>query len=392
MEHIVKSERELEIIYEPEKIRHLIQKYLNNQRMFVQGFDPPYAVKIAGASELNVLSVDLGEYAPENDQALVLFRILGRYMHLNCTVIGHTGQSNLYSLAVKSAAIARKDREALRIPINNDEAYVSNIRTSKHTIDATLFNIPTSVKVGFSTFEQQLRAQRLGDVVKIDVYGKRGTVLDEIRKTGKSLLLTNTEDPAAYASTGDEFLDYADFLDDELQNTIMQYRREKIKSEIIVPINYITHDMSDIPLGYIQVQSKSTPFAPEKVAELRAAAEAMVTRIRDSNTVVIQDRQQVLNLSRGGLRVMISHEELKDYLGRQQGFTFDLVFKMQAPVTLHALIRSSYFLPNGNMVLGLQISGRATQQDAVKRFEANIDTFEGRLKAELAKRKAAQSK
>ncbi|MCR9141864.1 MAG: DUF1577 domain-containing protein [bacterium] len=415
MEHIVKSERELEIIYEPEKVQHLIQKYLANQRMFLKGFDPPYAVKVAGASELNVLSVDMGEYEPEKDQELVLFRILGRYMHLKCAVVGHTGQSSLYTLAVKSAAIARKDREALRIPIHNDEAYITNIRTSKHTIDATLFNIPTSVKVGFSTFEQQLRASQIADTIKIDVYGKRGTVLDEIRKSGKALLLTNAEDPAAYApppvpadgtnsadsgdsvnpgGSGDaqkiEFLDYAAYLDDELQETITRYRREKIKSEIIVPINYIAHDMTSIPLGYIQLQNKSGHFDAAKVAEVQEMAATMVERIRDSNTVVVQEHQEILNLSRGGLRITITHEELKDYLARQQGFTFDLIFKMQAPITLHALIRASYFMPSGDLILGLQISGRASRHDQVKRFEVNINNYETKIRAEIEKRKALQ--
>lgn len=391
MEHVIKSERELEIIYEPEKIRHLIQKYLANHRMFLKGFDPPFAVKMAGASELNVLSVDLGEYEPENGQELVLFRILGRYMHLQCTVIGHTGQSSLYTLSVQSAAIARKDREALRIPIRDDDAYITNIRTSKHTIDATLFNIPTSVKVGFSTFEQQLRACNIADSIKIDVYGKRGTVLDSIRKTGKPLLLTNTEEPAAYqVPAGTEFLDYADYLDDGLTEQITQYRREKVKSEIIVPINYLTHDMTPIPLGYIQLQSKSEHFDAAKVKEVEGMATTMIERIRDSNTVVIQERQEVLNLSRGGLRVNITHEQLKDYLNRQQGFTFDLIFKMQAPITLHALIRASIFTPNGEMILGLQISGRASRHEQVKRFEMNINNFETKIRAEIEKRKALQ--
>lgn len=391
MEPTAKSERELEIIYEPEKVRHLIQKYLANQRMFLKGFDPPYAVKIAGASDLNVLSVDFGEYEPDTDQNLVLFRILGRYMHLQCTVIGHTGQSSLYTVAVKSAAIARKDRTALRLPIGRDDAYITNIRTSKHTIDATLFNIPTSVKVGFATFEQQLRAQRIGDVIKIDVYGKRGTVLDDVRKTGKPLLVTNTEDPAAYRPPADSgLLNYAEILDDGLNEQITAYRREKVKSDLIVPINYLTHDMTSIPLGYIRVQSKSGYFDAEKVKELEAMAQTMVERIRDSNTVVIQERQEILNLSRGGLRVTIHHDQLKDYLGRQQGFTFDLIFKMQAPITLHALIRASYFLPNGDMILGLQISGRASRHDQVKRFEMNINNLEAKAHAEAEKRKSLQ--
>jgi hypothetical protein len=42
MEPVRKSQRELEIIYEADKIQHLLKKYLANQTLFVQGYDPPH--------------------------------------------------------------------------------------------------------------------------------------------------------------------------------------------------------------------------------------------------------------------------------------------------------------------------------------------------------------
>lgn len=392
MEHIVENERDLEIVYETEKINHLLKRHLANRTMYVKGIDPPYPVKIAGFNEMNVLSVDMGgHFEPEKDQEVVLFRILGRYLHLSGMVLGSTGQGNLYTVAVQSAGIARTDRKNLRIPVNQDECHITNIRTSKHTIDATLFNVPTSVKVAFSTFEQQLRAQEPDAEIKIDVFGKRGSVLDEVHKHAKVLLVTNTQDPNAYGNTGreDHYIDYAEYLDDELREKMIEFQRGKIVSEVIVPINYITHDMSQIPLGFIQLKSRREHYDETKVAQLFSLARQLVKRIRDSNTVVIQERQEVVNLSHGGLKVRISHGELKDYLMRQQGFTFDLYFKMQAPITLHAMIRSAYFAPSGDLTLGLQISGTGSGKEMLKRFEKNLAGMEEKLREDMAKRQAA---
>ncbi|MCB1314788.1 MAG: DUF1577 domain-containing protein [Leptospiraceae bacterium] len=383
MQHHRKDQRELEAITETEKIYHLIQKYLLNQTMYLRGFDPPYQVKIAGADKQNILSVNMGQYEPEEGQQITMFRILGRYMHLKCRVVKYTGQGNLYTVTVEQAAIARANRSALRLPIRHNEAHISNIRASKHTIDATLFNIPTSVKVNFSTYEQNLKGRF--EFVKIDVFGKRGTVLDEIRKTGRTLFIRDTQNPDDYKARDDGFVDYAEYLDDDLRSSMIEYQRGKIKSDIIVPVNYITHDQSSIPLGYIQAQSKTEHLDVDKVLELREIAFEMVDRIRDSNTVLIQEQQPILNVSNGGLKVLITNQELREYLARQNGFTFDLFFKMQAPITLYGLIRSAYTGVDG-LTLGLQISGNSSRPGEIKRFKDNIANLERQLKETMQKK------
>ncbi|MCB1324323.1 MAG: DUF1577 domain-containing protein [Spirochaetales bacterium] len=390
MEHKRKDARQLERLEDPAKIQYLIEKHLSQHYLFVKGFDPPYRVKIAGYEPPRNLSVDMGEYEPEDGTKLTLFRILGRYIHLECMVARHSGSGNLYEVMITGAAIARKERSALRIPVQDGEAHISNIRASKHTIDASLYNIPTSVKVNFSTYEQTLKGQ--ADVVKIDVFGKRGTILDEIRKTGRSLFVRNTQDPGDYTALDDAFVDYAEFLDDALQKRIHEYNHAKVKSEIIVPVVYLTHDNSRIPLGYIQIQSRTEHFERDRALELQQTAFEMVDRIRDSNTVLIQERQEVVNVSRGGIKVLISHKDLKEYLVRQNGFTFDLFFKMQAPVTLYGLIRSAYKSKDGDLLLGVQISGTSSREGEYKRYSDNVDALERRAREAIEKRKQLMGK
>lgn len=377
--------RDLEFISEPEKIQHLLAKYLSNNTLFVKGGDPPYPVKIAGVGELNVISVDMGQLEPEKESELTLFRILARYMHLVCTVIGPTGHGNLYTLQVKSAAIARVDRHAPRIPIQSDEAYITNFRASKHTIDATLFSIPTSVKVNFASVEQQLKGKH--DFIKIDVFGPRGGVLDEVRKQGLPALLTDTQDAANYKSPGPGYLDYEAAVDDGLRKTIEEYRRSKIVSEIITPVIYITHDLQSIPLGYIRAQSRSRAYTEDDVTALRELAFQLVDRIRDSNTVFIQERQELVNLSRGGFKCIISHPELKEYLQRQNGFTCDLVFKMQAPITVYSMIKGAYRTRDtGELILAVQISGNSAREGEMKRLVDNVAKLEQKYRTALAQR------
>lgn len=375
--------RDLEHIAEPEKIGHLVKNYLVGKSMFLKGSDPPAEVRLKSLDERGNLVVNAPHAGFARDQTVSLFRILGRYIELSCLVVGASGTD--HRLAVQGASIAKKERKAMRIPVRENDVHINNIRTSKNKIDATLFNIPTSVKVNFGAYEQTLKGKY--DFVKIDVYSKRGTVTDEIRKTGRCVFVGNTQEPEAYEPLAMHVLDYKEFLGDGLAEQMREYKRNKVVSEAIVPIGYVTHDESLIPLGYIQVQSHKQPFGPDVIMELQQAAFEMVDRIRDSNTVLVQEPQAVQNFSRGGLKVLIQNQELRNYLVRQNGFTFDLFFRGQAPITLYGLIRSTRTLEDGNLLMGIQIQGNSSRPGEMKRFLDNITLQEKRIKDILEKRK-----
>ncbi len=379
-----KIQRELETISETEKIRKILKNHLLGKTLFLKQTDPHAEIKLlefASESKNEIWITPVGTRLEKGP--IALFRILGRYIELHCTVLEGDPDSSRYRIRINEAAIAKKERKHLRISVQESLVYVTNIRTSKQSIDATLFNIPTSVKVNFSMFEQKLKPR--ADFVKIDVFGDRGTILDEVRKTGKALLVEDTHAISSYTPRSDEFVDYASFLGINITKAMNDYKLKKVISEMIIPVNYITHDEDVIPLGYIQLQSKSHHFTREDVVKMKKVAEELVKTIRDSNTVYIQEKQRVLNLSRGGMKMLITHDELKNYLIRQRGFTFDLVFKMQAPITLYGIIRSAARDGAGNLLLGIQISGYSSRENEMKRFMDNVNLMENKLKEKVAR-------
>lgn len=362
--------RDLETLNTPEKIQYLLKQHLGNRSLFLKDGDPPHEVRTKGVDANNVLMLDPGMVNWELDQKLSLYRVLGRYIEVHGKVISKT-EDQCWKVAVTHVLISKKDRQFHRIGFASaDSAWISNVRTSKQTIDATLFQIPASVKVHFADYANRLKSR--ADVVKVEVYGQRGTILDEIKRTGKTLLVTNTDDENSFRAKSPHFVDYGQFLGTKLKEKVFEYRHKKIISEIIVPVVYITHDLVRIPLGYIQLQSSKENFNDDTVLELQQLAFEMVDRIRDANTVLVRDKQRIVNLSRGGLKLMIDHPDLRAYLVRQQGFTFDVFFKMQAPVTLYGVIRSAVTLENGNLLLGVQISGNSSREGEMKRFLDNV--------------------
>ncbi|MBU45435.1 MAG: hypothetical protein CMN76_19645 [Spirochaetaceae bacterium] len=377
------QERELEYLYGADKIQHLLARHLKGRTMFLKGQDPPAEALVHEFDLNNRILLESKKVTLEPEMKLQLFRILGRYIELHCEVLKKSGE-NLYNIQVNSAAIAKKERSNMRIPLSPDQAHITNILASRHTIDTDTLTIPTSVKVGFGEYEQILK--RDFEIVKIDAFGKRGTWLDQVKKHGKSIYIPATEDPHSYRPQDDRCLDAAALLGNKLQEKIIEYRNHKVKAEAIVPVIYMTHDRSPIPIGYIHVQGKKGTFPEGTLDKLYNASADMVEKIRGSNTVMIKEKQQVVNVSRGGIRVRITHEELRTYLARQNGFTFDLVFRMQAPITLFGQIRSQKKMASGELLLGVQIAGNSDEA-SYKRFLGNVDKMEQEAKARLEAKK-----
>jgi len=366
--------RDLETIVDPAKIQMILSKHLAGKYLFIKEKDPPEEAMLSEVNADNTIAIKTAAEFTEG-QHVLLFRVMGRYIQLACEVLVAGNENTRSVLQVKTTSIAKTDRQFIRVPIA-DNAYISNVRASKHYIDASLNSIPTSVKVTFSMYEQKLKEN--GDFVKIEVF-KRDPILDVVRKTGKSLLIRNTADPKCYRAESDFFVDLVAVLREQVKHRMLEYKQLRIVSDIIVPINYITHDETKIPLGYIQVQSRTQNFDDIKLLELQQMAFEIVDKIRDANTVYIKEKQRISNLSRGGLKVEITNPDLKNYLARQTGFTFDLFFRMQAPITLYGSIRSATTDADGKLLLGIQITGNSAREGEMKRFKDNVMALESEL-------------
>ncbi len=373
--------RDLKLVTEPIKVQTVLKNHLAGKSMFMKGASPPPEVKIISFVNYakNEILVDAKDLPLEQNVDIVLYRVLGRYIEVTCRYLRKDPTSGYSICAAITLSIASKERQHLRLPIAGDEVYITNFRTSKQSIDATMFNIPTSVKVNFSLYEQRLKST--ADIVKIDVYSKRDTRFDEVRKSGKPLLLKDTEAPSSYAAPSEQYLDFAKYLGIDITKQMEVYKKAKIKSEVIYPLIYGENTVDPVPLGYILLQSRTRHFDELTIQTMQKHAQELVEKIQDTNTVMIREKQKVINLSQGGLKVLITDQELKNYLLRQHGFTADIVFRKQAPITLYTTIRAATRTAGGDLLLGLQIAGNSSRENEMARYQDNLTIIEEKIKA-----------
>ena len=111
----------------------------------------------------------------------------------------------------------------------------------------------------------------------------------------------------------------------------------------------------------------------------------LIDRIRDANTHLIPMHQRVIDISRGGAKLKITDKNLQKYIMRSKGFIFDLVFKLQAPITIFGEVKVSYTDDEGNLLVGVDFEGNSSRKDEMKRYYSILKPMETDYKAKLLK-------
>jgi hypothetical protein len=365
-----KEHRKFQTVSNPEKIRQLIEKYFINRPYFIKNSKDTFIKGIQLTPEGNVVA----ETKKEIDHEILMYCMFKKYVEFKASVIQNLSPET-YLLNVHTVNIASEERKHKRFNVDSNSVFLTKFRASRNEINASLFNIPTSVKVHLKQYQQTLSGY--ADEVVVDVFDKSKEKFDLVRKSGKILFVENTSVEKSYEMPNDgKFLNYHRSTDQDLSQLIREYRSHKIVSEMIVPVVYTGHDGIPVPLGFIQLVSKSKPLSIEKADELLKVSEEIVQKMRDSNTVMINDRQKIENISEEGLSVRFTHEELKKLIPAQSGLTFDIVFKMTQPITLYTEI--IYIgIDREDVLAGLKIVGFSTKSADSSRYSQLLNLLTG---------------
>ncbi|MBM9576303.1 DUF1577 domain-containing protein [Leptospira sp. 201903070] len=373
MEYLQKGKREMDIITSIEQKNHVITKYLFDKELTlkIDPFDQKAVIKkiLEGGDKIVVQLLNPEGSSGEN--SFVLFMILAKYIQLECVLVQKLEKSHA-TLKVEKLAIAKKNREHQRFLVKPGEVYVTNVVSSKTIIETNMFNVPTLVKVNFEDYKNRLK-QRSKDIVQIETF-KAGLdrKFEIVKKTQKYLLIENTQDPDSYKKSSAGRLEYEKDIDDDLASCLKSFKDQKILSELIVPIIYTNHTDEKIPIGYIWIQSKEQNLTQQYAEELKILSKDMVERIKESNTIKTSERFQILEASRGGIKVKIDQAHLIETLPKQDGFVFDIFFRMQAPFTVHGLIRWIKKDENDHLILGIELTGKSDLPGERIRYEKNV--------------------
>ena len=129
--------------------------------------------------------------------------------------------------------------------------------------------------------------------------------------------------------------------------------------------------------------SKEKVLTFEDVISMKEKTFKLIDRIRDANTVFLEAKQQILDISKGGARIRIDNADLKAAMLKTKGFVFDIVFRLQAPITVYGEIKFTATDENKNVIIGISFAGNSSRKNEMKRFYEIMQPMELEYKKRL---------
>lgn len=373
--------REFIGIEDLDEILELIKNRIGARTVFLKKSAERIPATVSDCQPDHTLKLKTEEDFDPDGKALTFYALLDRYIEIDLEILEQL-DAGLYSCKIIKMRKAAHGRSHIRFRMPEGQAVATNFRVSRQALDIGIYTIPTSIKVVLDQFQSS--HSRMSDIVKVDIFrGEDSILLKNVKKTRKSLFIPDTSNPGSYAAAGEEFINCSEILGTDLKQYMQKTAEKGYKSMIIVPILYIDEAERTIPFGYIHLVSKSTPLTIETVDEMAMHSQKLVERIRDANTAFIQNHQEIVDISRGGMKLKITDNELKKILPKARGFIFDLVFKMQAPITIYGEIRVHSIDDEENLYVGIDFEGNSSRKNEMKRFYAFLDPMESDYKSKL---------
>ncbi|MFW5807572.1 MAG: DUF1577 domain-containing protein [Spirochaetota bacterium] len=320
------------------------------------------------------------DYVPGKDGIIICSALLEKYYEAEFLVID-TPAPGLFRCKMHGGRRATTGRSDIRFKVKPGDVYATNFRVSKHTIDLSMFKLPTSIKVILDQFVAQSKSRY--DFCEVGYFDHTDTVINQMKRTGNSFFIEDLNDTENHLPMSDEFIRISDLLDNEVAAYVHTNRERGYKSLMMVPIIYVTPNEQSIPFAYIKIISKERQLGLDDFIKIKEETFKLVDRIRDANTQYIDKRQDIVDISRGGTRLRIEDPELKKYLARARGFVFDIVFKLQQPITIYGEIRFTGLNDNNELMLGLSFAGNSSRKNQMQHLYAVLKPMEISYKKRL---------
>ena len=332
-------------------------------------------------TDQHVIVVTPEGYEPGTNGIIIIYGLVQKYFEVELTVIENLGPG-YFSCEIRSGRKATTGRADIRFKVNADDVSATNFRISKHTIDVSMFTIPTSIKVILDQFEVQNRA--LYDVLEVGLLnGSQDPVINSIRRSGKTLFVEDYSKAESFIPLNEDFVDLKDVYGNEFNQYVAKAKEKGYRSAITVPLMYINDAEQSLPFAYITMISKEKVLTFEDVITMKEKTFKLIDRIRDANTVFLEAKQQMIDISKGGARIRIDNADLKAAMLKTKGFVFDIVFRLQAPITIYGEIKFTAMDENKNVIIGISFAGNSSRKNEMKRFFEIMQPMELEYKKRL---------
>lgn len=356
MIHKVKTHFMTEREYVPlEAVRVLPEFYkqmMAGNGLFLKGYESPLRVRFKGSRPDGDHIFELENLPESIDSKLTIQATPSFHVEIDYELINQ--KDNLLLCKILEKRQSYQTRQEDRNDKVRENVLASNFLIAKTNIDFSKLTGVSSQVILTDIHKALLKDFPLSKVVFLSAHTNSDEI--ELMKVHKKpIFVQDTELMESFPS--EDVIDPKPFFEDDfiLDDKISEYKRKKIGSFLLYPIFIYMKEMHFF--AYLSLEWEK-PGLPETVLNLYKDVEkTFQERIMDSNTHILDIKQNVLNVSRGGVAIEINHPEIVKSLKLKPAFTVDINFKLQAPIRMALEIRHmeqvNDFFRVGSRIIGL---------------------------------------
>ncbi|MBI3396818.1 MAG: DUF1577 domain-containing protein [Spirochaetia bacterium] len=349
----VQATREWQLIREGAKVMYLVGDKLKTALFFVKDTDPPAQVYLEREGDDFKLSFSPTVSA---ESLLTLYTTVSRQVEVDFQLVKDVEPGTAIYHPVE-ARIGAAQRAYDRYLAGDSKVVAANFQVSKSDVPLDVTRPQITNSVIFREMEQELAQTYPG--IRIYEYAdkERPPETRLLNKRPLAILVEDINDQASYRSQGPDFADYFELLseDESLAGTIRRYQEHHISSIMVVPL--LMPMGPKLPFAFMYGEARETTrFTKADYEVWQEAAKKILQRVEDANTIRVKERQKVVNVSEAGVALEFTHPDLVKTIPHRSSVTFDLIFRMQAPLRFHGRVCYVKSL-NDRVVAGIDLEG-----------------------------------
>jgi len=353
MEILRENKREWDLLREPDKIRYVLKDKLKAKAFFLKGAVPPVEFVMGDILEEGIEFFTMPGL--ERQSPVTLYLTVNRHIEVDFELKG--AHEDKWILLPTQARIGKTVRANPRYVTKEGSVYAANFKVSKNEIGADFSKLQIASQVVLRDFEKQLGEQFPGLRFFLPNERERPLELKPLEQLLTPLVVMNTQDPASYEVP---VLDstYKKMLDGLRSFEHIRLKLSDFASLVVFPVT-IEEKGKNYLIAHIYLPLKEPISDAEALIKiLSEKSETITERIREVNMITIKDKQKVHDISLGGIGLEITNDDLKKYVPLTDRITFDLIFKMQAPLRFQGKICHVVSVDQGELLFaGIDIEG-----------------------------------
>ena len=354
LQFLKEDARENSVVNEQAKILYLLKEYILGKPVFIKRTYPPVQCNIDIADDKDTYKVFVQGFNDVGEN-LNLYLTYKRHMELVCKVIEK--KDNFYYVHISEAIIANKPRSAKRLAVDKHEVFGHRFYISKNKIDVNPLSFSVSNKVLFKDAERLLSVQY--PHIKVSDMDPASQAMETkiIKKHGKGIFMTSITNESEVEFPDLETLPAREALGDAFTGFKTDLVNKGIKSWLLRPILYTNIKGDVFPIGYFELKTTDKNLEAQDYKNLKEQETKMVDRIKDANTIIINQKHKIVNISLNGALLEVADEEFQGYLLQRTDMTFDLLFKYMAGLRFYSRIHHVSKKADGKILVGIGFHG-----------------------------------